>query len=125
MSFQSPFVPPPTVSTDQTNLFKTCVKTIRAKAKNEEDGISIPPSRIFPVDHTESKLSYNDGQQKFVIPFPSKYFSSAREIEVNINKYRQLILDHRIKYIGKVDDPESMSIENCIYLDKVSFTVIE
>ena len=97
-------------SSDHTNLYKSYVKTLRARKKAE--GISPPNSRIFPENKSEAQLPSCTAQ----------FFLKARQIQENILRHRRLILDHRKRYLGKLNDPAAMSHEECVYMDKVIST---
>ena len=103
---------------DHTNLYKSCVKTLRMRSKTQ--GTNLPASRIFP-NSSKASTSNNDSQakDKQTIASSAQYFQKAREIQDNINKYSQLLNDHRKRYLGQINDPLSMSAQDCVYVDKV------
>ena len=98
-------------SLDHTTLYKSCVKTFRARNKATGTATS---SRIFP---SSSKGQHEGDKQKIA---SAQYFQKAREIQENIATYKQLLKDHKRRYLGQIIDHNSMSAEDCVYVDKVS-----
>lgn len=86
-------------SADLTTLFKSCVKTIRTR--NKAMGVTLPQSKIFPSSPTSS----------------SQFYSRARDVMSNITSHRNLLHDHRKKYLQHQD--HSMSDYERSYMEKV------
>uniref|UniRef100_A0A0P4W6J4 t-SNARE coiled-coil homology domain-containing protein n=1 Tax=Scylla olivacea TaxID=85551 RepID=A0A0P4W6J4_SCYOL len=86
-------------SADLTTLFKSCVKTIRTR--NKAMGVTLPQTKIFPSSPT---------------PF-SHFYSRARDVMSNITSHRNLLHDHRKKYLQHQD--HSMSDCERSYMEKV------
>lgn len=86
-------------SADLTTLFKSCVKTIRTR--NKAMGVTLPQTKIFPSAPTPS----------------SQFYSRARDVMSNITSHRNLLHDHRKKYLQHQD--HSMSDCERSYMEKV------
>lgn len=86
---------------DLTTLFKSCVKTIRTR--NKAMGVTLPPSNIFP---TSSAFS--------------QFYARAKDIQTNITSHKNLLNDHRKKYL--VDQDQSMTEYERNYMEKVVTT---
>jgi len=86
---------------DLTTLFKSCVKTIRTR--NKAMGLTLPPSKIFSTSSSFSQL-----------------FIKAKDIQTNIASHKNLLNDHRKKYL--VDQDQSMTEYERNYLEKVVTT---
>lgn len=86
---------------DLTTLFKSCVKTIRTR--NKAMGVTLPPSKIFP---TSSAFS--------------QFYARAKDIQTNITSHKNLLNDHRKKYL--VDQDQSMTEYERNYMEKVVTT---
>lgn len=84
---------------DLTNLFKSCVKTIRTR--NKAMGVTLPQTKIFPSSPTAF----------------SQFYSKAKDIQSNITSHRNLLDDHRKKYL-QIED-QSMSDYERTYMEKV------
>ncbi|XP_047501738.1 syntaxin-18-like [Penaeus chinensis] len=89
-------------SMDLTNLFKSCVKTIRTR--NKAMGVTLPQTKIFPSSPTAF----------------SQFYSKAKDIHSNISSHRNLLDDHRKKYL-QIED-QSMSDYERTYMEKVVTT---
>ncbi|XP_042869499.1 syntaxin-18-like [Penaeus japonicus] len=89
-------------SMDLTNLFKSCVKTIRTR--NKAMGVTLPQTKIFPSSPTSF----------------SQFYSKAKDIQSNIASHRNLLDDHRKKYL-QIED-QSMSDYERTYMEKVVTT---
>lgn len=86
-----------TAGVDLTTLFKSCVKTIRTR--NKAMGVVLPQTKIFPSA-------------------PTQFYSRAKDVMSNIVSHRNLIRDHRKKYLQ--DQEQSMSEYEKSYMEKVS-----
>lgn len=86
-------------SADLTTLFKSCVKTIRTR--NKAIGVTLPQTKIFPNAPTPA----------------SQFYSRARDVMSNIISHRNLLQDHRKKYLQHQD--HSMSDYERSYMEKV------
>jgi len=99
---------------DHTNLYKSCIKTIRARKKASGD--VVPNSRIFPAANGVFKN----------VPFEvsAQFFQRLREIQDNIVRHRSLLLDHKKRYLGQINDSSSMTTEECNYMEQVANLVL-
>lgn len=86
-------------SADLTTLFKSCVKTIRTR--NKAIGVTLPQTKIFPSAPTPA----------------SQFYSRARDVMSNISSHRNLLQDHRKKYLQHQD--HSMTDYERSYMEKV------
>ncbi|XP_042215532.1 syntaxin-18-like isoform X1 [Homarus americanus] len=86
-------------SVDLTILFKSCVKTIRTR--NKAMGVTLPQTKIFPSAPTPS----------------SQFYSRVKDVMSNIASHRNLLKDHRKKYLQEQD--QSMSDYERSYMEKV------
>ncbi|XP_050737345.1 syntaxin-18-like isoform X2 [Eriocheir sinensis] len=86
-------------SADLTTLFKSCVKTIRTR--NKAIGVTLPQTKIFPSPPTPA----------------SQFYSRARDVMSNISSHRNLLQDHRKKYLQYQD--HSMTDYERSYMEKV------
>ncbi|XP_071532317.1 syntaxin-18 isoform X2 [Panulirus ornatus] len=97
-----------TACADLTTLFKSCVKTIRTR--NKAMGVTLPQTKIFPSAPTPS----------------SQFYSRARDVMNNIASHRNLLRDHRKKYLQGQD--QGMSDYERSYMEKVvntNFRIID
>ena len=92
-------------SADLTTLFKSCVKTIRTR--NKAMGVTLPQTKIFPSAPTPS----------------SQFYSRARDVMSNITSHRNLLHDHRKKYLHHKEN--SMSDYERSYMEKVQYGFLE
>ncbi|XP_076037757.1 syntaxin 18 isoform X2 [Oratosquilla oratoria] len=84
---------------DVTTLFKSCVKTIRTR--NKAMGIVLPQSKILPTASTQ-------------------FYSRVRDIQSNINSHKNLLNEHKKKYLN--DQDQAMSNQERNYMEKVVAT---
>ncbi|XP_045603233.1 syntaxin-18 isoform X2 [Procambarus clarkii] len=89
-------------SLDLTTLFKSCVKTIRTR--NKAMGVALPQTKIFPPAPTHS----------------SQFYSRARDVMSNIASHRNLLKDHKKKYLQ--DQDQTMSDYERSFMEKVVTT---
>lgn len=90
-----------TAGVDLTTLFKSCVKTIRTR--NKAMGVTLPQTKIFPSAPTQF----------------SQFYSRAKDVMSNIASHRNLLKDHRKKYLQ--DQDQSMSEYERSYMEKVEY----
>lgn len=102
-------------SLDQTNLFKSCTKTLQARSK--ASGKTYPSSRIFPASNSD-EANESNGKDGSKIP-TAAFFHKVREVQDNIQRLRQLIVERKKVYIGRINDPNSMTPEQCSVMDQV------
>lgn len=113
---------------DHTMLYKSCVKTLRARKKTS--GITLPSTRIFPIStstdcgksvptNIKSSGGNDLAQKKTQSLQTAQFFQQARKIHNEIFRHKQLLHDHRGRYLGQMNDPSSMTQEQCVCMDKV------
>ncbi|XP_018026851.1 uncharacterized protein LOC108682232 [Hyalella azteca] len=101
---------------DQTNFFKSCIKTLQARSK--ASGTLYPPSRIFPAKNVPNGNANKSGSKKPSISVAT-FFQKAREVQENIVRLKQLLMDRRKVFIGRINDPASMTPEQCAVMDQI------
>lgn len=89
------------VSMDLTNLFKSCMKTIRTR--NKAMGVALPQKNILP---SSSPLS--------------QFYTRSNDINRNISSHGNLLRDHQKKYLQ--DHEQSMTDHERNYMEKVVTT---
>ena len=93
-------------STDLTQLYKSIVKSVRDNNKNDV-------ASAFEQSVSENKVSKKSSRSLSI------FFSRAKDVQDNIMRLKQVLIDHRKQYLGQLNDPLSMSVEKCNNLDKV------
>ncbi|KAF2349398.1 Target SNARE coiled-coil domain [Trinorchestia longiramus] len=104
-------------SIDHTNLFKSCTKTLQARSR--ASGISYPASRIFPGQKSSTDGGAPVGSASKLSVSTASFFFRAREVHDHISKLKQLLLDRKKIYIGRINDPASLTPEQCAIMDQI------